>query len=233
MSKANGTAKATGRTRNGAPRPREATARRREEILKAALATFGSKGFYNGPLTEIAEQADMTHAGILHHFGSKNQLLLEVLDYRDRSDVALLEGQHIPDGVDLFRHLVRTAALNATRAGIVQAYAVLSAESVTEGHPGRAYFVGRYEQLRGEVARAFEEWCHELGVTDPGPIANGSAAVLAAMDGLQIQWLLDPDAVDLAEATAFAIDAVASAVVAPTTSPLGPRSDWPPSPLGD
>lgn len=33
------------------------------------------------------------------------------------------------------------------------------------------------------------------------------------MDGLQIQWLLAPDEVDLAEASAFAIDAIVAAVV--------------------
>lgn len=224
--------KADGRTKDGTPRVREATARRREEILKAAMATFGNKGYYNGPLTEIAEQVDMTHAGILHHFGSKDQLLLEVLDYRDRSDVAPLEGQHIPDGADLFRHLVRTAALNATRAGIVQAYAVLSAESVTEDHPARDYFAERYRQLRGEVTQAFEVWCRELGVDEPATIEHAAASILAVMDGLQVQWLLDPEAVDLAEATAFAIDAITSAIVAPTASPLGPRDQWPPSPLG-
>ena len=31
------------------------------------------------------------------------------------------------------------------------------------------------------------------------------------MDGLQNQWLLDPDAVDLADSTAFAIDAILEA----------------------
>lgn len=214
------------------PRVRGATVRRREEILKAAMATFGNKGYYNGPLTEIAEQVDMTHAGILHHFGSKDQLLLEVLAYRDESDVAPLEGRHIPDGVDLFRHLVRTAALNATRAGIVQAYAVLSAESVTEDHPAREYFTGRYRTLRSELVQAFATWCRELGVTAPETIGHASASILAVMDGLQVQWLLDPDAVDLAEATAFAIDAITASIITPAPSPLGPRAEWPPSPLG-
>ena len=37
---------------------REETLRRREEILKAAMATFGSKGYHNGPLAEIAASND-------------------------------------------------------------------------------------------------------------------------------------------------------------------------------
>ncbi len=191
------------------------------------MTTFGSKGFKNGPLTEIAEQVNMTHAGILHHFGSKDQLLLEVLSYRDESDVAEFDDKHIPGGTDLFRHLVRTAFLNARRIGIVQAYAVLSAESVTDDHPARAYFESRYQTLRGEVAAAFELLCRERGVELPETVGRASAAILAVMDGLQVQWLLDPTQLDLGEASAFAIEAIVSAVLTPQPSPLGDPATWP------
>lgn len=206
---------------------REETLRRREEILKAAMATFGSKGYHNGPLTEIAEQVDMTHAGILHHFGSKDHLLLEVLRYRDESDVAGLDGQHIPGGLDMFRHLVRTAFLNAQRAGIVQTYAVLSAESVTDAHPAREFFEVRYRTLRREAVEAFEALCVERGVTVPTTVRHASASILAVMDGLQVQWLLDPTQVDLGEASEFAIEAIVSAVLDPRPSPLGGRAPVP------
>ncbi|WP_375294479.1 TetR family transcriptional regulator, partial [Microbacterium sp.] len=89
-------------------RSRPETVRKRAEILHAAMETFGAKGFANGTLAEIADLVDMTHAGVLHHFGSKTQLLLEVLTYRDETDVADLVEKHIPGGLELFRHLVRT-----------------------------------------------------------------------------------------------------------------------------
>jgi AcrR family transcriptional regulator len=202
------------------PRSRPETLARRRDILDAAVETFGSKGFAAGTLQDIADQVGMTHAGILHHFGSKDQLLIEVLQHRDDTDVADLEGQHIPDGMPLFRHLVRTAFINAHRAGIVQAYAVLSAESVTDDHPGRPFFEKRYRTLRAEVAHAFEVVCAERGVTEPATVGLASASILAVMDGLQVQWLLDPDAVDLARASEFAIEAIVSAVLAPQPSPL-------------
>ncbi len=197
---------------------RQETILRREEILKAAMQTFGSKGYNKAPLTEIAEQVDMTHAGILHHFGTKDRLLLEVLSYRDQTDVAHLEGKHIPDGIDLFRHLIHTALLNSRRAGIVQAYAVLSAESVTDDHPAKEFFQQRYETLRREVRHAFEVVCEEHGVTDRATIDDASASILAVMDGLQVQWLLAPDAVDLACATEFAIRSIVAGVISPQPS---------------
>ena len=194
-------------------RPREVTIRRREDILKAGLSTFGSKGFKAGSLAEVAEQVGITQAGVLHHFGSKDQLLLDVLVYRDAADVEHLQGKHIPGGLDLFRHLAKTAALNATRPGIVQAYAVLSAESVTDGHPAKDWFRARYTQLRSEVEEALTEVCAQDDPPHQQDIDDAAAAILAVMDGLQIQWLLDPEAVDLSRATAFAIEAILARAV--------------------
>jgi len=202
------------------PRSRPETLIRRREILDASVDIFGAKGYTGGTLQEIADQVGMTHAGILHHFGSKDQLLLEVLLHRDETDVAHLEGQHIPDGLPLFRHLVRTALLNAQRAGIVQAFAVLSAESVTDDHPARDFFQKRYDNLRGEVSHAFRVVCAERGIDNSANIADASAAILAVMDGLQVQWLLDPTAVDLGRASEFAIEAIVASVLSPQPSVL-------------
>lgn len=196
-------------------RVRPATREKREQILKAAIEIFGNKGSTNGTLADVAEQVGITHAGVLHHFGSKQKLLLEVLAYRDQDDVAGLAQKHIPDGPELFLHLVRTAFTNEKRPGIVQAYTVLSAESVTDDHPSRPYFEDRYTTLRREVAAAFGELCAQEGVTGPDTIAAASAAILAVMDGLQLQWLLHPDAVELGDASAFAIRAIVNGVLHP------------------
>lgn len=191
---------------------RKETLKRREAILDAALVTFGSKGFNNGSLVEIAEQVDMTHAGVLHHFGSKDHLLLEVLKHRDEVDEGGYENANIPKGEAFFDRLVETAAVNQDRPGIVQSFAVLSSESVTEDHPARQYFKARYERLRADGVEALEFMCAERGITDESQIATAAAAVLAVMDGLQVQWLLDPENIDLGQATDFAIRAIVAAI---------------------
>ena len=197
----------------GSASPRPETERRRTEILRAAIETFGTKGSTNGTLSDIAEQVGMTHAGVLHHFGSKHNLLLEVLEFRDHDDVAHLADRHIPGGPALFAHLVATAQRNALRPGIVQVFTVLSAESVTEDHPATEYFQERYRNLRVEVGAAFRALCAQEGVTEPETIDKGAASILAVMDGLQLQWLLDPTAVDLAGASEFAIEAIVNGVL--------------------
>ncbi|MCP1428701.1 AcrR family transcriptional regulator [Microbacterium foliorum] len=194
---------------------RPATREKRELILKAAVEIFGNKGSTNGTLADVAEQVGITHAGVLHHFGSKQNLLLEVLAYRDQADVAELAEKRIPRGPELFLHLVRTAISNELRPGIVQAYTVLSSESVTDNHPGREYFEERYTTLRREVTEAFQLLCAQEGVDEPDTIATGAASILAVMDGLQLQWLLHRDVVDLGEASEFAIRAIVNGVLHP------------------
>ena len=205
----------TRETAGHTPRTRPATQRKRAEILDAAIDIFGNRGYANGTLADIAEQVDITHAGVLHHFGSKQNLLLEMLAYRDQTDVADLVEQHIPDGLDLFLHLVRTAIANSRRAGIVQVYTVLSAESVTDEHPARPFFESRYSTLRAEVAHAFRVLCQQEGVSEPPTIDAASASILAVMDGLQLQWLLHPQEIELGEASEFAIRAIVNAVLRP------------------
>ena len=194
-------------------KPREETRRKREEILSAAMAVFGNRGYKNGSLAEIAEQVGMTHAGVLHHFGSKNQLLLEVLVYRDRTDVENIEGQHIPGGLELFNHLISTARKNEGRPGIVQAFAVLSAESVTDHHPAKEFFADRYAKLRDEVRTALRDVCDKNDPPTDDAIEFATCGVIAVMDGLQIQWLLAPDVVKLADSSAFAINALLSSAI--------------------
>ncbi|PUB31604.1 TetR family transcriptional regulator [Promicromonospora sp. AC04] len=211
-------------TEQSAPRAKRPTrAQRREEILAAATRVFGSKGYHQGSLVDVAAQVGITHAGVLHHFGSKDKLLWEVLEYRDRVDVQDLEGQHIPGGMDLFRHLVTTARQNAGRRGIVQAYAVLTGESVTDGHPASTWVAERFAVLRGEISQAVRELADERSVTLPeGEPERAAAAVIAVMDGLQLQWLLDPEAVDLAAATGFAIESILTATLGSTVRITNP-----------
>ncbi|KSW21838.1 TetR/AcrR family transcriptional regulator [Cellulomonas sp. B6] len=210
-------------------RPRASTLERREEIVRAAARTFGTKGYRTGSLADVAEQVGITHAGVLHHFGSKEQLLVAVLQQRDDDGVRDLEGQHIPAGLELFRHLVRTVRANEARPGIVQGYTVLVGESVTEGHPARQWVTQRFAVLRGQVADAVQD----LGPHVPRAAAVRAAdAIIGVMDGLQVQWLLDESAVDLPDATAFAIEAILGATLAGPDAPR-PVGDVPASPGAD
>ncbi|MCB7135270.1 TetR/AcrR family transcriptional regulator [Cellulosimicrobium marinum] len=199
--------------------PRPETIARREEILRAAARVFGAKGYHQGSLAEVAEQVGITHAGVLHHFGSKDRLLTAVLEHRDRSDVEHLDPQHIPEGLDLFRHLVATAAANAERPGLVQTYTVLTGESVTDGHPAAPWVAERFRVLRADIATALRAVAGTDVDLDAAALDRAASSIIAVMDGLQVQWLLAPDAVDLARSTAFAVEAILAATLAGADRP--------------
>lgn len=201
------------------PRLSQRALKRRAEILRAAHEVFSSKGFRNGSLGDIADRVGITHQGILHYFGSKEQLLVEVLRDRDASGRLEYESAERPQGVDFLQHVLRTVQKNVERTGIVQAYTVLSAESVTEGHPAQAWFRDRFDVLRAELAAALRVAC---GPGDPVPDAEldrAASALIAVMDGLQVQWLLNPDAVDMPAVVRMTLDALLASWNRPPLTP--------------
>jgi Transcriptional regulator len=189
------------------PKSRPETLERRAEILRAATQVFAAKGFANATLAEVAELCGITRAGVLHHFGSKRNLLIETLKFRDARGLSSERTVPLPSGRAMFDHLIETAFLNMDRKGIVQAFVVLSAESVTEDSPAKEYFYDRYRILRAEIAENVMALgaSQNLGEKEANFLAS---SIMAVMDGLQIQWLLSPDAVNLAEASQFAIRAL-------------------------
>ena len=193
--------------RTGRARARLTADERREEILVAAHEVFGARGFHKASLGEIAERVGLTHQGILHHFGSKEQLFVEVLRHRERLDVAEFENQEPPRGPELLRHLVKTAVVNTGRVGLVQAYVVLSAESVTEAHPAQSSFRDRFTVLRDLIAGALGAACDPDRMPSRSELRDGASAVIAVMDGLQVQWLLDPE-VRMPTTVSLVIDAL-------------------------
>lgn len=196
---------------------RKSTSERRQEIVRAAAKTFGTKGYQKGSLIDIAAQVGMTHAGVLHHFGSKEHLLIAVLEYRDEEDLETLDGQKFPGGLELFWHLTRTAVANTRRGGIVQTYAAITGESVTDNHPARGFVTNRFSLLRAYIEDALRVVC---GPDLPDDVCTHAAtSVIGVMDGIQLQWLLDKEAVDLPEATRFALEAILVAAMAGSKRP--------------
>ena len=102
------------------------------------------------------------------------------------------------------------------RRGIVQGYTVLTGESVTENHPARAWVTERFAVLRSEIQAALIAVSHGEVSAEMADLAASS--IIAVMDGLQVQWLLDED-VDLPVATQFAIEAILTATLAGVQRP--------------
>ena len=173
---------------------RPETEQKRREIIRAASEVFGEKGFAERTLEEIASRTGLTRAGVLHHFGSKRNLLMEVIKYRDMAGNSQRERTHIEHGEDWFHHLMTTAANNAQHPGMVRLYTVETGESVAEKNDCFVYFRHRYRDLRNDLIASFVQMAKERKATiNMAEVEMASSAIIAVMDGLQYQWLLQQD----------------------------------------
>ena len=80
----------------------------------------------------------------------------------------------------------------------MELHVIVSAEGTSADHPLHNYFVGRSAWLIDLVRRAFERAAAEGQLRSDVDCASAARTLLALMDGLQIQWLLNRDQVDMA-----------------------------------
>ncbi|PZU41255.1 MAG: TetR family transcriptional regulator [Microbacterium sp.] len=167
---------------------------KRDEILRTALEVIAREGFRNTSVRELADAVGLSQAGLLHYFGTKEELYTAILSKRDEVDAATygpIDSAQQPDAVletylDVIRH-------NADVPGLVQLFAHVSVDAVDPEHPAHDYFAGRQHRLRDLFVPVIERLQQEGRLTtriDPATLAT---IVLALGDGLQTQWLVDPE----------------------------------------
>jgi len=176
-------------------------------VLGAALRAIASTGYRGSALAAIAADAGLTTTGLLHHFPSKEHLLVAVLAERDRLDGAQFQLAGF-QGLAALDRLAELVQHNAMVPGLVQAYTVLMGESVGEDHPAREWFRERYPRRRGNIAAALRAGIESGEIRAEVDCDAVAAEIIAMMDGLQVQWVLNPDQVDMAAVFANFISGV-------------------------
>ncbi|MEV6445071.1 MULTISPECIES: TetR/AcrR family transcriptional regulator [unclassified Amycolatopsis] len=175
---------------------------RREDIITAAAAAYGELGYHGSSLREIAKRVGISHAGLLYYFPTKEALLAAVLERRDAED-AEREQLTVPPGLAVLRHFVALAEHNVRHPGIVDLYSRLAAEAVAADHPAHEYFVRHYRAARDGVHESFEALAARGELREGVEPAMAALTFIALMDGLQVQWLTVPGAVDLVGSLRF------------------------------
>lgn len=175
---------------------------RRAQILAAAAELFGERGYWGASLQDVAHRCHFTVTGVLYHVESKENLLRMVLEASDQGfidDVAEAmrvdaSGYHLGEPVrgvpvgDLCRILMRISASNPPRTRL---YSRLESESTEQNHPSHDYFLRREQRLLGTYEVTAAE-----SVKEPKTVAR---MVMGLISGLRVQWLRDPDRLDLVQ----------------------------------
>ena len=178
---------------SGYARGREQRAR----IIDSATELFAERGFTSTSLSDIAKRVGTSKSSLLHHFGSKDALLAAVLAHRD--DVFTAEARTPVPAREFLRRLVAGARANAARPGLVELYTVLSHEATAADHPAHDFFTRRFRWAIDHFTSVFA-MLRDSGQMAPDRDPRSEAVWFVALwDGLQVQWLYDPEAVDVAD----------------------------------
>ncbi|MGW0201089.1 TetR/AcrR family transcriptional regulator [Nonomuraea sp. NPDC003201] len=173
-------------------RVRRPAAARREQILAVAADAFAVAGFRGTSLADVAQKVGVSQPGLLHHFDSKESLILAVLRQRDLQDEQHVEAQFQGVEVTTREWLMAFCRRNETQPGLVRLFTVQSAESLNPAHPAHDFFYQRNRRVRDRIARLIIA-DQERGRLSPSLDPAATAAELVSlMNGLQLQWLRDP-----------------------------------------
>ena len=204
--------------RRGPGRPRAGSEDKRARILNEAVVLFGEHGYAGTSLADIANAADISKAGLLHHYSSKDELFAKVLERRDREDalsilvespasgediidapvdavgnVDTLEVAAAPDvDVDpwsLLHRYIELLERNVARRDLTAIYTATAVSVLDAAHPAHRWMANH---LNGAVERfeASFEAGKAAGLVDPQmPSRLVARSLVALTDGLQLQWL--------------------------------------------
>ena len=182
---------------------------KREEILERALEVIAREGYRGASVKVLAEAVGLSQAGLLHYFDSKEELFTEIVRKRDEVDMRhygpdAFEGTSVPELREGYVSVIRH---NTDVPGLVQLYSQMSVDAADEQHPAHKFFIERGENLRGVFASVIAARAESGEITDRIDPETLARIFQAVADGLQLQWMLEPD-VDMAGIVAQLFDAL-------------------------
>lgn len=181
--------------RRGSRGPYRNGLKRRREIVAAASLAFGQYGYHGASLRQIADQVGTTNGTLIAYFGSKEGLLVAVLEHW-RNETA--PATDVYEGLDYFRSFALLMRYHARRRGLIELFLTMSIEAARADHPARPFILERQlatvttlsDNLRTAVQR------QEIVHMSAEAIEAEARLMIATVDGLELQWIQTED-VDL------------------------------------
>ncbi|MDH6679759.1 AcrR family transcriptional regulator [Rhodococcus sp. LBL1] len=169
----------------------------RSRILEIATEHFAAYGYRGASLGKIAAAAGLSQPGLLHHFPNKAALLEAVLIDRDRRDLeaAIASGEELEslNLEELIEFMARIVARNSDHRNLVQLAHHTAVEVATGAdHPAHGWVVGRQRILHELCESAVRRSIDRGSIRSDADPRQISVLLVAASEGIENQWLLDP-----------------------------------------
>jgi AcrR family transcriptional regulator len=177
---------------------KERKAHTRARLMRSAAKVAAVRGLEGASLDLVAEEAGFTKGAVYANFESKEALFLAMLDERFAQRLA---------EIDRVLHGGGTIEEQARRAG-GDFIAAIAAEPEWErlffefavfaarNDDFRAELVERYRGLRERIAALLEARAAELGIEPAVPPRQVALMTFAMANGVALERLLEPEAVD-------------------------------------
>lgn len=165
----------------------------RQKIIDAATALVMERGVKGTSLADIASAAGISKGTLFYHFAAKDDLIYELTEQHfDGITKASLKRAEQMQNASL-QEILQESLLSIIRAedrGKLNLY--LLQEAVTENPALKARFAAKYQEfqlLMGQFLNMVAP------LMNPEKAKAISRLLVAVLDGLIIQWLLDPDSI--------------------------------------
>jgi AcrR family transcriptional regulator len=160
---------------------------RKQRILAVAQRMLTRNGWRNTTLAQIAGEAGVSPAGLLHHFESKEQLLHAVLDIRDADDDA-----HANRAGDLISEIAAVAERFHRSPELIGTFSVLLAENIDPDAPLHDRLIGRYQGAVDIIMELIRRGQRAGQFRTDMDITVKAVQILAFISGMETTWLIDP-----------------------------------------
>ncbi|MBI5963646.1 MAG: TetR family transcriptional regulator [Chloroflexi bacterium] len=174
---------------------------RRKQIIDAALQTIAEQGYTQTSFAEIAKGLGITKGLIAYHFNGKHDLITSAIH-----TILNRQGAYIKDHVeaqekagDKLRAYIETSFeyIEQNRPHFVALVDLWG--SFTSPEEKQAFSETAYDPCRAHLKKIFRIGHQQREFTKFDEQSMASV-IQGAIDGVMLQWVFDPKAVDLGEA---------------------------------
>lgn len=174
------------------------SARRREQVARAALQQIVENGHAAMSVSQVASAAGVSERTLYYHFPTREHVLVAALELSDERTTDEIGGRDDDDFTEMDDVVAGLARLGAEHPWLVRLMVYLNARAQEPDHPAHSYF----RRHNAEAIRSFATLLRHRqrrGLAHPDLEPEVVARRLVAVwDGLQAQWLVEPD-FDLAD----------------------------------
>ena len=160
---------------------------RRRVLSKAALELVREKGHRNVAVSEIADLAETSEPTVYYHFPTKESLLIAALQQHDDENIRA-RGEEAGAIADLGGR----AEIGVARTNYARLYNELAGAAADPGHPANPFFQERWARSQHVVATDIRRLQTEGRVPSDVDAEAAAHVILAAWEGLQLQWMQGP-----------------------------------------